>query len=347
MLVQNVINCDKKNPEQGGFSLRYRRLGGNGLEVSAIGLGCMGMSGTYGASDDAESIATIQRALDLGMNFIDTAEKYGGGRNEELVGRAISGRVNEVVLATKFGQVVQPDGSRKIDARPENVEPACEGSLERLGTDAIDLFYLHRVDPNVPIEETVGAMARLVDKGKVRHIGLSEAGAETLRRAHATHPITAMQTEYSLWSRDPEQDILPTCRALGVGFVAYSPLGRGFLTADVTDPRRLDENDRRRVFPRFQEVNWEANSRLLETISAVAERNHCTPAQVALAWLLSRGDDVVAIPGTKRRKHLEDNAAALEVTIDPKDLGKLEAAFRPAAVSGERYPAGQMKQMGL
>ena len=206
---------------------------------------------------------------------------------------------------------VEPDGRRKIDARPENVEPACEGSLERLGIDAIDLFYLHRVDPNVPIEDTVGAMARLVDKGKVRHIGLSEAGAETLRRAHATHPITAMQTEYSLWSRDPEQDILPTCRALGVGFVAYSPLGRGFLTGDVTDPRRLDENDRRRVFPRFQEVNWEANSRLLDTISAVAKRNHCTPAQVALAWLLLRGDDVVAIPGTKRRKHLDRKSTRL------------------------------------
>ncbi|HEX6113176.1 MAG TPA: aldo/keto reductase [Geminicoccaceae bacterium] len=325
--------------------MQTRQLGP--LRVSAIGLGCMGMTPIYGQPDEGECIATLHRAIELGVNMIDTADMYGGGKNEELVGRALAGRRDRVVLATKFGNVRRPDGTPDVNGRPEYVPQACDASLQRLGVEVIDLYYLHRVDPGVPIEDTVGAMARLVEQGKVRHIGLSEAAAATLRRAHAVHPIAALQTEYSLWTRDVEPEILPACRELGVGFVAYSPLGRGFLSGTITSTAVLAQDDRRRDHPRFAQENIERNLVLLETLRAFATAKDCTPAQVALAWLLHQGGDVVPIPGTKRRKYLEENVRALDVRLDEADLAKLDEAFAPGITAGDRYPAGQMKRVGL
>jgi aryl-alcohol dehydrogenase-like predicted oxidoreductase len=308
---------------------------GQGLQVSDQGLGCMGMSAWYGATDEEESIATIHRALELGVVFLDTADVYGMGKNEELVGRAIAGRRHEVVLATKFGNRAHEDGTRTIDGSPDYVRAAIDASLQRLGVEHVDLYYQHRVDANTPIEETVGAMAELVAAGKVKHIGLSEAGAETIRRAHAVHPITALQSEYSLWTRDPEQnDVLKTCRELGIGFVAYSPLGRGFLAGRFTSPDELDDGDFRKNHPRFQGENLEHNQRLAETVKEIAAEKDVTPAQVALAWVLSRGDDVVPIPGTKRRTYLEQNVAASQVELTDGDLQRLDAIGNAA---GDRY----------
>jgi len=307
---------------------------GQGLKVSDQGLGCMGMSAWYGATDERESIATIHRALELGIVFLDTADVYGTGANEELVGRAIAGRRDEVVLATKFGNRWYEDGRRTIDGSPDYVRSAIDASLQRLDVEHVDLYYQHRVDANTPIEETVGAMAELVAAGKVKHIGLSEAGAETIRRAHAVHPITALQSEYSLWTRDPEGEILDTCRELGIGLVAYSPLGRGFLAGRFTSPDELDDGDFRKNHPRFQGENLEHNQKLVETVQELASEKNVTPAQVALAWVLSRGDDVVPIPGTKRRTYLEQNAAASQVELTEEDLQRLDALGNAA---GDRY----------
>src|SRR3954463_11330053 len=306
--------------------MRHASLGS--LDVSSLGLGCMGMSAFYSGAgaDDAESIRTIHRALDLGITFLDTAEIYGPYTNEELVGRAIAGRRDEVVLATKFGNLSHPNGGvRQLDSSPANIRTAVEGSLRRLGVDVIDLYYQHRVDPNTPIEDTVGAVAELIEEGKVRFLGLSEAGAETIRRAHAVHPITALQSEYSLWTRDPEGDVLDTCRELGIGFVAYSPLGRGFLAGRFRSPDELEEGDFRKNHPRFQGENLEHNQQLVETVKELAAEKDVTPAQVALAWVLSRGDDVVPIPGTKRRTYLEQNVAASQVELTGDDLQRLDA----------------------
>src|SRR6476469_1278432 len=311
---------------------------GQELEVSELGLGCMGMSAWYGATDEEESIATIHRAIELGIFFLDTADVYGFGGNEELVGRAIAGRREEVVLATKFGNAWGDDGSRGINGRPDYVHQAIDRSLARLNVDHVDLYYQHRVDKTVPIEETVGAMKELVEAGKTRHIGLSEASPETIRRAHAVHPVTALQTEYSLWTRDPEEnEVLETVRELGIGFVAYSPLGRGFLTGRFRSPDDFDDGDFRKYQPRFQGENFARNLDLVERVQEIAAEKGCTPAQLALAWVLSRGDDVVPIPGTKRRTYLEGNAGASEVELDGGDLARIEEAFPKHAAAGDRY----------
>ena len=330
--------------------MQKRTLGSNGPEVSAIGLGCMGMSAFYGATDEPESVRTIQRALDLGCNFLDTSDMYGPHTNERLVGGAIAGRRDEVFLATKFGIRLEPgeDGGppkRSIDGSPDYVRSACEASLGRLGVDHIDLYYQHRVDPNTPVEDTVGAMAELVQQGKIRHIGLSEASAQTIRRAHAVHPITAVQTEYSLWTRDIESDILPTLNGLGIALVAYSPLGRGFLSGRFTSPDELDENDFRRYGPRFTGENLEHNLKLAERVKELAAEKSITAGQLALAWVLHRGEHVVPIPGTKRVSYLEENLAAADVQLSDEEVQAIAEAIPTAA--GDRYDAAGMRGVNI
>lgn len=325
--------------------MKRRRLGD--LEVSAIGLGCMSMSPIYGEPSEPEAIATIHRAIELGVDLVDTSDAYGFGANEELIGRALKGRRHKVVLATKFGNIRHPDGRTAVDGRPEYVPQACEASLRRLGTDVIDLYYIHRVDASVPIQETVGALAGLVNQGKIRHIGISEAGAETLRRAYTTHPIAALQTEYSLWSRDPENELLDTCRELGIGFVAYAPLGRGFLTGTIAGPESLAPKDRRHDMPRFQGENLRKNLQLVESLRSLATWEGCTPAQLAIAWLLARRDFIVPLPGSKQRRWLKENVEAVDLAPRQETLDALEQAFPPEAAAGTRYPEPQMKRLGI
>lgn len=327
--------------------MKKRELGRSGLRVSSLGLGCMGMSDFYGSRDDKESIAVIHRALDLGVTFLDTADIYGNGRNEELVGRALQGHRGQVVLATKFGNVRAEDGRFiGVNGKPEYVRSACEASLRRLGVDTIDLYYQHRVDPDTPIEETVGALARLVREGKIRYIGLSEAGPRTIRRAHAAHPIAALQTEYSLWSRDPEDELFSTVRELGIGFVAYSPLGRGFLTGRFKTPEDLEAGDWRRNSPRFQGENFQRNLQLVSEIEAIAREKKLKPSQIALAWVLAQGPDIVPIPGTKHVRFLEENVMAASLPLTEQDLARIDRAFPHGAAAGERYPKAAMRAVG-
>ena len=323
--------------------MQTRKLGRSGLEVSALGLGCMSMSEFYGPSSEQEAIATVHRAIELGVNFLDTADIYGVGKNEELVGKALQGRRDKVVLATKFGIMREPDGSFVgINGSPDYVRRACEASLRRLGVEVIDLYYQHRVDPKTPIEETVGAMAELVAQGKVRYLGLSEAAPETIARANAVHPIAALQSEYSLFTREHEAEVLPTVRELGIGFVAYSPLGRGFLTGAIKKDEDLSENDWRRGVPRFGGEHLARNVALVEEVEKLAKEKGCTPAQLALAWVLAQGDDIVPIPGTKRRNYLEENVGALEVKLTPEDLALIDAVLPPGKAAGARYPEARM-----
>ncbi len=328
--------------------MEHRQLGHSNLSVSTIGLGCMSMSGTYGKSDDAECIAVIHHALDAGINFLDSSDSYGWGHNEELVGRALKGRRQGVVVATKFGQKERPDDrGSTVDGRPAYVAQACDASLKRLGVDVIDLYYQHRVDPKVPIEETVGAMSRLIEQGKVRYIGLSEAAAPTVRRGHAVHPLTAVQSEYSLLYRQPAEETLPSCRELGISYVAYSPLGRGFLTGRIQSDKDLAADDRRRQHPRFQEQNFGQNLELVHRIEELARAKGVTPSQLVLAWLLARGQEIVPIPGTKRRAYLDENLGAVGVRLSHDDVARVDEAMPTGAAAGLRYPEPQMKALQI
>ena len=344
----NIYQKAAANAAATTTTMRIKKLGSQGLQASELGLGCMGMSDFYGPTDHAANLAVLNHALDIGLDFLDTADMYGVGRNEELLGEVLRKRRGEVVLATKFGNVRSPSGEfLGIDGRPEYVASACDASLRRLGVDHIDLYYQHRVDPKVPIEETVGAMARLVEAGKVRHLGLSEASAATLRRAARVHPIAALQSEYSLWTRDVENDVLAAARDCGVGFVAYSPLGRGFLTGAIRKLDQLAADDWRRLNPRFQGENFDVNQQLVDAVTELASKRGCTPAQLALAWLLHQGEDIVPIPGTRKIERLDENAAATQVRLSDEDLQRIDSVLQSNIVAGTRYPAAHMRSVSV